>query len=132
MTSTTQLSVAPLARSPGDRVMRRALLLPEDAPPATAAEAQKAFQTSIAVAAVRCVLMYLVFPFVLPAIGVAKGVGPAIALVIYAVAVVCIFFSMRRFWRAEHPKRWWYGVLGGTVVVFLTVLAVEDVITLAT
>jgi hypothetical protein len=132
MTSTTQLSVAPLARSPGDRVMRRALLLPEDAPPATAADAQKAFQTSIAVAAVRCVLMYLVFPFVLPAIGVAKGVGPAIALVIYAVAVVCIFFSMRRFWRAEHPKRWWYGVLGGTVVVFLTVLAVEDVITLAT
>jgi hypothetical protein len=132
MTSTTQLSVAPLVRSPGDRVMRRALLLPEDAPPATAADAQKAFQTSIAVAAVRCVLMYLVFPFVLPAIGVAKGVGPAIALVIYAVAVVCIFFSMRRFWRAEHPKRWWYGVLGGTVVVFLTVLAVEDVITLAT
>jgi hypothetical protein len=124
--------VAPLARSPGDRVMRRALLLPEDAPPATAADAQRAFQTSIAVAAVRCVLMYLVFPFVLPAIGVAKGVGPAIALVIYAVAVVCIFFSMRRFWRAEHPKRWWYGVLGGTVVVFLTVLAVEDVITLAT
>jgi hypothetical protein len=132
MTSTTQLSLAPLARSPGDRVMRRALLLPEDAPPATAADAQKAFQTSIAVAAVRCVLMYLVFPFVLPAIGVAKGVGPAIALAIYAIAVVCIFFSMRRFWRAEHPKRWWYGALGGTVVVFLTVLAVEDVITLAT
>jgi hypothetical protein len=132
MTSTTQLPLAPLPRSPGDRAMRRALLLPDDAPPATAADAQKAFQTSIAVAAVRCVLMYLVFPFVLPAIGVAKGVGPAIALAIYVVAVVCIYFSMRRFWRAEHPKRWWYGVLGGTVVVFLTVLAVEDVITLVT
>lgn len=112
----------------GDRLMRRLLLLPVDAPPATAADAQKAFQTSIMVAAVRCVLMYLVFPFVLPAIGVAQGVGPAIGLVINVIAMVCIVFSMRRFWRAEHPKRWWYGVLGGTVFVFLLVLAVRDVL----
>lgn len=112
----------------GDRLMRRLLLLPIDAPPATAADAQKAFQTSIMVAAVRCVLMYLVFPFVLPAIGVAQGVGPAIGLVINVIAMVCIVFSMRRFWRAEHPKRWWYGVLGGTVFVFLVVLAVRDVL----
>lgn len=112
----------------GDRLMRRLLLLPIDAPPATAADAQKAFQTSIMVAAVRCVLMYLVFPFVLPAIGVAQGVGPVIGLLINVIAMVCIVFSMRRFWRAEHPKRWWYGVLGGTVFVFLVVLAVRDVL----
>jgi hypothetical protein len=36
---------------------------------ASAAEARKAFQTSIAVATVRCLLMYIVFPFVLPAVG---------------------------------------------------------------
>ena len=107
--------------------MRRVLLLPGDAPRATAAEAQRAFQTSIAVAAVRCVLIYLVFPFVLPAIGVAKGVGPAIGLVVNAVAMVCIVFSMRRFWRSDHPKRWWYGVLGGTVFCFLVVSSIVDV-----
>lgn len=117
-------------RTPGDRLMRRVLLLPEDAPTGTPEEARKAFQTSIMVAAVRCVLMYLVFPFVLPAVGLANGVGPAIGLAINLVAMACIVLSMRRFWRAEHPKRWWYGALGGAVMGFLVYLAVDDVVTL--
>lgn len=118
------------ARSPADRVMRRVLGLPEHAPPATRGDAQKAFQTSMMVAAVRCVLMYLFFPFVLPAIGVAQGVGPVIGLIVNAIAMVCIVMSMRRFWRADHPKRWWYGALGGAVLVLLVVLAVRDAIAL--
>lgn len=124
------LPAAPLtpARSSADCVVRRVLRLPEDAPRATRADAQKAFQTSIAVAAVRCVLMYLVFPFVLPAVGVAQGVGPAIGLVINVAAMACIVLSMRRFWRADHPKRWWYGALGGTVFVLLAVLSVGDAV----
>ena len=55
--------------------------------------------------------------------------GPAIGLVINTAAMVCIVLSMRRFWRADHPKRWWYFALGGTVFVFLIVLAVKDVTT---
>jgi hypothetical protein len=100
--------------------------LPVDAPPGSAEGARKAFQTSLLVAAVRCVLMYVLFPFVLPAIGVAKGVGPAIGLVINVVAMICIVMSMRRFWRADHPKRWYYGALGGTVLIFLVVLVFQD------
>lgn len=118
-------------RSPADRMMRRFLRLPEHAPPATKAEAQSAFQKSIAISAARCVLMYLVFPFVLPALGIAKGVGPVIGLVINALAIVAIYYSMRRFWRADHPKRWWYFALGGAVWVFLIVLAVQDIGALA-
>ena len=110
-----------------DRLMRKVLLLPERGPGGTREAARKAFQTSIAVAAVRCVLMYLVFPFALPALGVASDVGPAIGLAINAVAVACIYFSLRRFWRADHPRRWWYFALGGTVVCFLLGLAVQDV-----
>ena len=111
--------------------MRRVLRLPVDAPAGSAEGARKAFQTSLLVATVRCLLMYIVFPFVLPAIGLAGGVGPAIGLAINAVAMVCIVLSMRRFWRADHPKRWWYGALGGTVLVFLVVLAVADILALA-
>lgn len=120
----------PPTRSAADLRMRRLLRLPLDAPAGTAAGARKAFQTSIMVAAVRCVLMYLVFPFVLPAIGIARGVGPAIGLVVNAVAVVCIVMSMRRFFRADHPKRWWYAGLGGAVLVALVVLAVVDFVDL--
>jgi hypothetical protein len=114
-------------RSRGDRFMRRVLGLPVDGRRGTKADAEKAFQTSVAVAAVRCVLIYLVFPFVLPAIGVARGVGPAIGLVISVVAMVCIVFSMRRFWRSDHPKRWWYGALGGTVFCFMAISAIVDI-----
>ena len=112
--------------------MRRVLRLPVDAPPGSAQGARKAFQTSLMVATVRCLLMYIIFPFVLPAIGVASGVGPAIGLAINLAAMVCIVMSMRRFWRADHPKRWWYGALGGTVLVFLVYLAVEDFASLVT
>ena len=117
---------ASAVRHPADRAMRRLLRLPADAPRSSRQAAQQAFQTSIAVAAVRCALMYVVFPFVLPAIGVANGVGPAIGLAVNLVAMVCIVASMRRFWRADHPKRWWYFALGGTVMCFLAVLAVLD------
>jgi hypothetical protein len=113
-------------RSEADRFMRRLLRLPVDGPKATAADAQKAFQTSIMVATVRCLLMYIVFPFVLPAIGVASGVGPLIGLPISVAAIVAITMSIRRFWRADHSKRWHYTVLGTVVIGFLLVLVVQD------
>ncbi len=119
-------------RTSADRFMRRLLRLPVDAPPGSAAGARKAFQTSLIVATFRCLLMYVVFPFVLPAVGIAKGVGPVIGLVINVAAMVCIVMSMRRFFRADHPKRWWYFALGGTVLVFLVVLAVQDFISVVT
>jgi hypothetical protein len=129
---TASPEVAPriVRRSPADRLMRRILRLPIDAPPGSAAGARKAFQTSMMVATVRCVLMYLVFPFVLPALGIARGVGPALGLAVNAVAMVCIVLSMRRFFRADHPKRWWYASLGGAVLVLLAVLAVVDLVDL--
>ena len=113
-------------RSEADRFMRRLLRLPVDGPRATAADAQKAFQTSILVATVRCLLMYIVFPFVLPAIGVASGVGPWIGLPISVVAIVAIVMSIRRFWRADHSKRWHYTVIGSAVIGFLIFLVVKD------
>jgi hypothetical protein len=130
--ATTALTARQPRRSRADRVMRRVLRLPLDAPPGTAEGARKAFQTSLAVATVRCLLMYIVFPFVLPAIGLASDVGPAIGLVISLAAIVCIVMSMRRFWRADHPMRWWYGALGGTVLCFMIALVVIDLTTLIT
>ncbi len=133
MTGSVPLDVAPARpaavaeRTTGDRWMRRFLRLRDDAPRSTRADAQKAFQTSIAISAVRCTLMYLVFPFVLPAIGLTQGWGPAIGVVIGVVAVVSMYYSMRRFWRAEHPKRWWYAALAGAVFVLLVVMAVRDI-----
>lgn len=108
-----------------DRFMRSLLRLPEGKT-STADEARSAFQTSLFISAARCVLMYVFFPFVLPAIGVAKGVGPVIGLAIGLLAIVTISLSIRRFWRANHSKRWHYTVFGTVIIAFLIVLAVKD------
>ena len=110
--------------------MRRILRLDHNAHSATPDEARKAFQTSILVATVRCLLMYIVFPFVLPALGIATGVGPAIGLAIGIAAIAAIIMSVRRFWRADHSKRWHYTIVGTFVVAFLLVLVVGDIINL--
>jgi hypothetical protein len=115
------------ASTKGDVIMRRLLRLPLDGPPATKADAEKAFQQSILVAAVRCTLMYVVFPFVLPVIGVASGVGPLIGIPVSLLAIVAISMSIRRFWRADHSKRWHYTVIGGVTILFMFWLLVKDV-----
>jgi hypothetical protein len=129
-TQTPSTTPSEPARSAADTAMRRILFLDVNAAKATPDEARKAFQTSILVATVRCLLMYIVFPFVLPALGLAAGVGPAIGLPIGIAAIVAITMSVRRFWRADHSKRWHYTVIGTTVIVFLSVLVVRDLLDL--
>ena len=126
--STTAAPTTPRPASdhPADRFMRRLLRLPEGRT-ATAAEARSAFQKSLAFSTVRCLLMYIVFPFVLPAIGITQGVGPAIGLVIGMLAMVSIVYSIRRFWRANHSKRWHYTIFGTVIIAFLVFLAIQDV-----
>jgi hypothetical protein len=118
----------PEPRGRADRVMRQVLRLPADGPKATAAEAQKAFQTSVAVAAVRCLIMYILLPFVLPAVGIAAGVGPWIGLPIAIAAIVAVTMSIRRFWRADHSKRWHYTVIGTAVIGFMIYEGTKDLI----
>jgi hypothetical protein len=116
--------------SSADRFVRRLLRLPEGTT-ATAAEARSAFQKSLFISMARCLLMYVFFPFVLPLIGVAKGVGPVIGLIIGVLAIVSIVFSIRRFWRANHSKRWHYTIFGTVIICFLFVLAFEDLSSVA-
>ena len=113
-------------RSSADRFLRRLLRLPEGQT-STAAEARSAFQKSLFISTCRCLLMYIVFPFVLPAVGIARGVGPFVGVVIGLLAMVSIVYSIRRFWRADHSKRWHYTIFGTAIIAFLVFLAVKDV-----
>jgi hypothetical protein len=117
------------SRSSSDVFMRKLLRL-SDQPRMSSADARSSFQKSLAFTATRCVLMYLVFPFVLPPLGVAVGVGPAIGIVIGLLAMVSIVYSIRRFWRADHSKRWHYTVFGTVIIGFLVWLTVKDLIEL--
>ncbi len=117
------------SNAPSDRFMRRLLRLPEGKT-STAAEARSAFQKSIVITAFRCIVMYLVLPFVLPIVGVASGVGPAIGLTIGILAIIAIIYSIRRFWRADHHKRWHYTIFATVIIGFLIYLSVKDIMDL--
>lgn len=115
--------------SSADRFMRRLLRLPEGKT-STAAEARSAFQRSLGYTTCRCLLMYIILPFVLPAVGLAKSVGPWIAIPVGVVAIVSIVYSIRRFWRADHSKRWHYTIFGTIIIGFLIYLTITDTIDL--
>jgi hypothetical protein len=101
------------------------------APTGTAADKQQAaarlFSVSILVSAVRCLLTYVVFPWVLPVLGVARGVGPGVGLAVGAVAIVANVVSIRRFRRSRHPWRKPLMALNLSVIGLLVVLVLMDV-----
>ena len=67
----------------------------------------------------------------LPAIGVARGVGPAIGIPIGLLALAFDYLGIRRFWLADHRQRWafsaLYAVVGGMVLILLIVDIVNAV-----
>lgn len=94
-------------------------------------EATSAFSVSMVVSGVRCLLTYVVFPWVLPLLGIATGVGPAIGLVVGTIAIGFNVASIRRFWASDHRLKWPITVVNSGVIVLLLVLIGLDIADLA-
>ena len=118
-------------RSRADRFVRRLLRVHDRPDGVTDASAYSAFQRSMLISGVRCTLTYIVFPFALPVLGLAAGVGPIVGIVIGTVAIVCDVFTIRRFFAVDHKWRWWFSAIATSVVVLLFVLLIEDFVDLA-
>lgn len=120
----------PVRRSQADVAMRRLLRIRERPAGVTTASAYSAFQKSMMISALRCTLTYVILPFVVPAVGFAKGVGPVIGITIGVVAMVCDVFAIRRFFAVDHRWRWHFTAIVLCVMSLLTVLLVRDIINL--
>lgn len=96
----------------------------------TLRKTQRAFSTSMIISGIRCVIAYVLLPFATPFLGLAPGVGPGLGLAIGAVAIGANVYSLRRFWRVNHPWRKWITVLHVAVIAFLGVLMVIDTVAL--
>lgn len=125
--STTEPTVAPVA-DPAclvdalDRPVARGL----QRPAAPGDEATRAFSLSMLISGVRCVLTYVIFPWVLPAVGHAGGIGPGLGLVVGVVAITSNVFSIRRFMRSGHRYRWHVAAVNLGVIGLLSYLLVVD------
>lgn len=87
---------------------------------------ERVFSLSVVVSGIRCFLAYVLFPWLLPAAGIASGVGSGLGLTIGAVAIVFNVLSIRRFQRTGHRWRWLITALNSGIIVLLTVLMVID------
>ncbi len=88
--------------------------------------AERAFGFSLVFSAVRCILQYVVLPFVLPLVGIAGDAAVPVMLAINVVAVVAILFSIRRLWRINYKHKWSYLGVGLTALAILTAFLVYD------
>jgi hypothetical protein len=120
----------PVQRSKADEVVRRVLRIRERPQGVSDAAAYSAFQKSMLISATRCTLTYVIFPFVLPAVGIATGVGPVLGVLIGSFAIVCDVFTIRRFFAADHKWRWHFSAIALSIICLLGVLLVEDWIAL--
>jgi hypothetical protein len=89
--------------------------------------ASRAFSRSVVVSGVRCLLAYVVFPWLLPLFGLAAGVGAAVGLGLAVVAIGFNVVSIRRFWRSSVSWRWVVMAINAVVIVLLSVLIGVDV-----
>ena len=93
-------------------------------------EATTAFSKSVAISGVRCLLAYVLLPWVLPALGIAGDWGPWLGLIVGPVAIVFNVLSIRRFQSSHHRWRWPITCINVTIIGLLVVLLVMDVSTL--
>ena len=109
--------------APADRFMRRLLGVTGRT---SSAGAHAAFRTSVVVSAVRCVITYVVVPVLVPILSLAGWVAAPIGIALCVYAVVNGIVSLKRFWSADHPKRWMYTAFMGVVFVVLAVALVSE------
>lgn len=120
---------APVRRSRADLFVRRMLRIPDRPAGVTQAAVYAAFQRSMLVSATRCTLTYVIFPFVLPAVGfAAQG---AVGVLVGVVAMVCDVFTIRRFFAVDHRWRWYFAAIVFGIMGLLTALLVQDISHLA-
>lgn len=115
-----------------DRMMGRLLFV--DVPVQTVAseprsveQAERTFGVSLMISAVRCILQYVILPFVLPVIGVASEAAVPISLTINVIAVGLIVYSLRRFWRIGYARRWQYLPVALAALLILGVFITLDI-----
>jgi hypothetical protein len=119
--------------SAADAAVRRLLRIPAVEQTAEREEAaQRLFSFAMLLSGLRCILSYIILPFVIPALGlgVTAGVGPAIGI---PVGVVALFFDVkgiRRFWVADHRWRWQMTGIYLLVIALVLGLVIADVVQL--
>jgi hypothetical protein len=87
---------------------------------------QRALSLALLISAARCTLQYIVLPVLLPIVGLASDASIGVVLLLDAVALGSIGYSLWRLWRMRHPQRWRFVPLAAlAALVIVAFLAVD-------
>jgi uncharacterized membrane protein (DUF485 family) len=111
-------------RGKADRFARWLLRVPS---PAEGQEVYNLFSSSILLSATRCLLSYVVFPILAPWLSAAPVVGPAIGVPVAVAALVFDVRAVRRFFLADHRRRWAAAALYLVVMAMVSALLARDI-----
>ncbi|MGF1505844.1 MAG: hypothetical protein GYB64_16770, partial [Chloroflexi bacterium] len=116
-----------------DGLISRVLFVTPEAhiQPETDAQSENTLGLSLAFSATRCIIQYMVLPFLLPVIGLAGAFAVGITTAINIVAIAALVGSLRRMWRINYKHKWRYFALAAPAFVVLVVFLAMDVIALA-
>ena len=118
--------------SRADTVMARLLHVRADSSAQPSARsAENALTFSLLFSGARCLLQYVLLPFLLPLLGVAADAAVPALLLINLLAMVSIFFSLRRFWTIGYAHRWRYLVVALAALVLLVAFTIYDIVQIA-
>ncbi len=92
--------------------------------------AENALTLSLIFSGLRCLLQYALLPFLLPIVGLAADATVPLLLLINLLAMVSIFFSLRRFWTIAYAHRWRYLVVAAAALVLLLSFTIYDILKL--
>ena len=106
--------------------LERETQISDDQPDTDMHGAERAMSYALVLSAVRCTLQYVVFPFVLPILGIAGDVPPQIFVVINILAMVAIISSVLRMWRINYKYKWQYLVVGAAAMVIQVAFTLHD------
>ena len=87
---------------------------------------ERVFSSSVVISGIRCLLTYVVFPFVAPVIGIASGIGSGVGLIVGLVAIASNVWSIQRFHRTDHKYKWQVSALNAGIIVLLLILMAID------
>lgn len=83
--------------------------------------AHRGFQVSLVVSGLRCIIMYLLIPILVPILNISGAVAAPIGILLCAIAVVSGIISVRRFWISDHKSKWMYTWFIAFVFVVLAI-----------
>lgn len=91
-----------------------------------AEQPERLFSQSVVISGIRCLLTYVIFPFVFPIVGITSGIGSTIGIIVGSVAILANVFSIRRFWKADHRYKIPVSILNFGIIILLVILIVLD------